>query len=290
MFTGTVVWCWCGDPGARSKLVASGRRDHRHQRRPGQAHRDAGRAASCSARWPIEGIFLSSACGGGGTCGQCKCQVLKAAATLCRPRRRSSPPGDPRRLAAVLPGGGQAGHEDPGARRRSSASSAGSAPCSNPNVATFIKELVLKLPRTSRCRLPRRRLRAARGAALPVRYKPISTSPEYREDWEKFGLFDLELDKVDRADDPRLLDGQLPGGEGHAEVQHPHRLAAARRQGRAAGHRRPTSSTSSRATRSRCSAPSASSSPRRPTTRWSSSAAAPAWRRCARTSSTSSSG
>ena len=35
-------------------------------------------------------VFLPSACGGGGSCGMCKCQVLEAAATSCRPRPVSS--------------------------------------------------------------------------------------------------------------------------------------------------------------------------------------------------------
>ena len=32
------------------------------------------------------GIFLSSACGGGGTCGQCRCRVLEGVDRCCRPR------------------------------------------------------------------------------------------------------------------------------------------------------------------------------------------------------------
>lgn len=35
-------------------------------------------------------IFLSSACGGKGSCGQCKCQVFEGAATYCPPRRYTS--------------------------------------------------------------------------------------------------------------------------------------------------------------------------------------------------------
>ncbi|MFQ8826278.1 MAG: 2Fe-2S iron-sulfur cluster-binding protein [Alistipes sp.] len=36
------------------------------------------------------GIFLPSACGGGGSCGMCRCQVLGVAATFCPPRSTSS--------------------------------------------------------------------------------------------------------------------------------------------------------------------------------------------------------
>ena len=41
-------------------------------------------------------VFLPSACGGGGSCGMCKCQVLEGAATFCPPRRVSSRASWPR--------------------------------------------------------------------------------------------------------------------------------------------------------------------------------------------------
>ena len=48
------------------------------------------------------GIFLSSACGGGGTCAQCKCKVLKAAVPCCQ-RRRPTLPIVKRKKAGVCP-------------------------------------------------------------------------------------------------------------------------------------------------------------------------------------------
>ena len=37
-----------------------------------------------------QNIFLSSACGGKGSCGQCKCQVFSGVATSSRPRKFTS--------------------------------------------------------------------------------------------------------------------------------------------------------------------------------------------------------
>ena len=35
------------------------------------------------------GLYVSSACGGGGTCGQCKVRCSRVAARCCRPRLRT---------------------------------------------------------------------------------------------------------------------------------------------------------------------------------------------------------
>ena len=48
------------------------------------------------------GIFVSSACGGGGTCAQCKVKVLSGGGTSCRPRRRTST-REPRRKVCDCP-------------------------------------------------------------------------------------------------------------------------------------------------------------------------------------------
>jgi Na+-transporting NADH:ubiquinone oxidoreductase subunit NqrF len=45
-------------------------------------------------------IFLASACGGGGTCAQCKCIVRRAAAPCCRRKSRISRAATPARAGA----------------------------------------------------------------------------------------------------------------------------------------------------------------------------------------------
>lgn len=58
------------------------------------------------------GIFLSSACGGGGTCAQCKCKVLEGGGAMLPTERPTSPTVKKRRLAPVVPGSCKTGHED----------------------------------------------------------------------------------------------------------------------------------------------------------------------------------
>ena len=49
-------------------------------------------------------VFLPSACGGGGSCGMCKCQVLEGGGELLRPKRALSTARWPRSTALGLSG------------------------------------------------------------------------------------------------------------------------------------------------------------------------------------------
>ena len=79
---------------------------------------------------------------------------------------------------------------------------------SNPNVATFIKELTLRLPEGENVDF-----RAGGYVQLEcpphhVKFKDFDIEEEYRGDWERFKFFDLE--SGEQGDhDPRLLHGQL---------------------------------------------------------------------------------
>ena len=64
------------------------------------------------------GVFLPSACGGGGTCVQCRCQVPAVEATILP--YGGAPllaQGNCRQLAPRLPSQGQGGHGNPSPRR-----------------------------------------------------------------------------------------------------------------------------------------------------------------------------
>ena len=61
---------------ARSRLVASGN-VHININSDEEKSIDAPAGAKLLGTLANQGIFLSSACGGGGTCAQCKCQVLE---------------------------------------------------------------------------------------------------------------------------------------------------------------------------------------------------------------------
>jgi Na+-transporting NADH:ubiquinone oxidoreductase subunit F len=142
-----------------------------------------------------EGIFLSSACGGGGTCGLCKCQVMEGGghalpteeAKLTRQEIREG-----WRLSCQV-----AVKQDMKVHVPEEFFGIAKLECtvlSNDNVATFIKELVLKLPENVEMDF---RAGGYVQIAVPqfhVRFADFDIPAMYREDWEKFGLFDLELD------------------------------------------------------------------------------------------------
>ncbi len=94
-----------------------------------------------------QGIFLSSACGGGGTCGQCRCQVKSGGGEILPTEEGHFTKGQIRegyRLACQVAVKQDMNIEVPeeffGVKRWETTVK------SNYNVATFIKELVLELP------------------------------------------------------------------------------------------------------------------------------------------------
>jgi Na+-transporting NADH:ubiquinone oxidoreductase subunit F len=63
---------------------------------------------------------------------------------------------------------------------------------SNPNVATFIKELTLRLPEGENVNFRAGGYVQLEAPPHHVRYKDFDIDPEYRGDWERFGFFNLE--------------------------------------------------------------------------------------------------
>ena len=139
------------------------------------------------------GLFLASACGGGGTCAQCKC-VVRAGGGAMRPTeeshftRREAREGW--RLSCQTPVKQDMKIRVPeevfGIRQWECAVAA------NPNVATFIKELTLRLP-------PGEEVAFRAGGYMQlecpphhVRYRDFDIGDEYRADWERFKFFELE--------------------------------------------------------------------------------------------------
>jgi Na+-transporting NADH:ubiquinone oxidoreductase subunit F len=103
-----------------------------------------------------------------------------------------------RGLAPVLPDGGQAGHEDPVPEEVFGVKQWECTVESNPNVATFIKELTLRLPEGESVDF-----RAGGYVQLEcpphlVKYEDFDIEEEYRGDWERFGFFKLQS-KVDET-------------------------------------------------------------------------------------------
>ena len=139
------------------------------------------------------GLFLPSACGGGGSCAQCKCIVTDGGGAMLPTEeahftRREANEGW--RLSCQTPVKQDMKVEVPeevfGVKQWECTVD------SNPNVATFIKELTLRLPEGENVDF-----RAGGYVQLEcpphhVKYSDFEIEEEYRGDWERFGFFNLE--------------------------------------------------------------------------------------------------
>ena len=139
------------------------------------------------------GLFLASACGGGGTCAQCRCIVTEGGGSMLPTEethfskreasdgwRLSCQTAVKQDMKVVVP------EEIFGVKQWECTVEA------NPNVATFIKELTLRLPDGESVDF-----RAGGYVQLEcpphhVKYSEFDIEEEYRQDWERFGFFNHE--------------------------------------------------------------------------------------------------
>ena len=145
------------------------------------------------------GIFLSSACGGGGTCAQCKCIVESGGGEMLPTEeshftKREAKEGW--RLSCQTPVKQDMKIEVPeevfGVKKWESTVE------SNPNVATFIKELTLKLPEGENVDFRAGGYVQLECPPHTVNYKDFDIQPEFRGDWDKFNLWKY-VSKVDET-------------------------------------------------------------------------------------------
>ncbi len=137
-----------------------------------------------------EGIFLSSACGGGGSCGQCRCKVISGGGDILPTEESHFTQGEIRdgmRLACQV-----AVKQDMAIEIDPEFFDVKKWECeviSNDNVATFIKELTLKIPEGEV--VPFRAGGYVQLEAPPhtVHYKDFDIDPKYHEDWDNFNLW-----------------------------------------------------------------------------------------------------
>ncbi len=140
-------------------------------------------------------IFLPSACGGGGTCGMCKCQVTEGGGTIlptetgfftrkeqqqqwrlgCQVKLRED-------MTIQVP------EEVMGIKKWEC------EVVSNNNVATFIKEFVVRLPEGEKLNFKSGGYIQIDVPKLEVDFsKEVDVEEEYREDWDKFNMWDLNM-------------------------------------------------------------------------------------------------
>ncbi|WGV99697.1 NADH:ubiquinone reductase (Na(+)-transporting) subunit F [Vibrio sp. YMD68] len=139
------------------------------------------------------GIFVSSACGGGGSCGQCRVKVKSGGGDILPTELDHISKGEARegeRLACQVAVKADMDIELPeeifGVKKWEC------EVLSNDNEATFIKELVLKIPEGEE--VPFRAGGYIQIEAEPhhIKYADFDIPEEYRGDWDKFNLFRYE--------------------------------------------------------------------------------------------------
>jgi Na+-transporting NADH:ubiquinone oxidoreductase subunit F len=139
------------------------------------------------------GIFVSSACGGGGTCGQCRVDIKAGGGELLPTEVDHISKKDAKqgcRLSCQV-----SMKENMDIELEEEIFGIKKWDCeviSNDNKATFIKELVLKIPGGES--VPFRAGGYIQIEAPPhhVKYKDFDIPEEYRGDWERFGFFNIE--------------------------------------------------------------------------------------------------
>ncbi|MDO8906612.1 NADH:ubiquinone reductase (Na(+)-transporting) subunit F [Hydrogenophaga sp.] len=146
-----------------------------------------------------EGIFLSSACGGGGTCAQCRCHVLDGGGAILPVEEQHFTRGEVRdhaRLACQVPV-----KQDMKIEVEPEFFGVKQWDCtviSNDNVATFIKELVLKIPEGESVDFRAGGYVQLECPPHEVNYRDFDIPDEYRGDWDRFKVFD-NVSKVDET-------------------------------------------------------------------------------------------
>jgi Na+-transporting NADH:ubiquinone oxidoreductase subunit F len=147
------------------------------------------------------GIFLSSACGGGGTCAQCKCQILDGGGSMLPTEEGHFTRGQRRdnwrlscQVAVKQDMKIEVAPEFFGVKQWET------TVLSNNNVATFIKELVLEIPAGESVDFRAGGYVQLEVPPHEVRYADFDIEEQYRGDWEHFGLFS----KVSKVNDTTI--------------------------------------------------------------------------------------
>lgn len=139
------------------------------------------------------GIFVSSACGGGGSCGQCHAKVLEGGGDvlpteLSHITKREAAEGC--RLACQVNVKENMKIELPeeifGVKKWEC------EVISNDNVATFIKELVIAIPEGEEVPFRAGGYIQIEAPAHHIKYSDFDVPEEYRGDWDKYNLFRYE--------------------------------------------------------------------------------------------------
>lgn len=140
------------------------------------------------------GIFLPSACGGGGTCAQCRCQVVEGGGSILATETDHFTRKEQQnhwRLGCQVKV-----REDMKILVPEHVLGVKKWECtvvSNDNVATYIKEFVVKLPEGETLKFKSGGYIQIDVPVIDVDFKDMVIGEEYRPEWEKFGMFGLKM-------------------------------------------------------------------------------------------------
>ena len=172
-------------PAGDLKLVINGDEDHPLVVEPG---------ATLLNALATKAVFLPSACGGGGTCAMCRCQILEGGGDVLPTETNHlnrKEVADHWRLACQVKVKQdmtlQVPEEIFGIKKWE---------CeivSNENVATFIKELVVRLPEGELLDFQSGGYIQIDVPRCEVAFRDMDVEDQYRPDWDKFKLWDLKM-------------------------------------------------------------------------------------------------
>ena len=141
-----------------------------------------------------QNIFLPSACGGGGTCAMCKCQVIEGGGDVLPTEMNHLTRKEAQenwRLGCQVKV-----KQDMKIKVPEEIFGIKKWDCevvSNDNVATFIKEFVVKLPEGEILHFESGGYIQIDVPALEVDFKDMEVQEEYHPDWDKFDLWSLKM-------------------------------------------------------------------------------------------------
>ncbi|MCH9674485.1 MAG: NADH:ubiquinone reductase (Na(+)-transporting) subunit F [Gammaproteobacteria bacterium] len=150
-----------------------------------------------------EKLFVSSACGGGGTCAQCRVKIFSGGGSILPTEethitKREARAGD--RLSCQV-----AVKQDMEIEVPEEVFGVKKWECtvrSNDNVATFIKELVIELPEGEDVNFRAGGYIQIETPAYEIDYSDFAVDEEYRPDWDHFKFWDLKAvnkEPIERA-------------------------------------------------------------------------------------------
>ena len=160
------------------------------------------------------GVFVSSACGGGGTCAQCKVKITEGGGEILATERdhiNKKDAAEGERLSCQV-----AVKQDMVVEVPAEAFDTKKWVCkvrSNVNVATFIKELILELPEGEEVNFKAGGYIQIECPPHTVHYKDFDIEEEYRPDWDKFYVWRY-VSKVDEEVVRAYSMANYPGEKG----------------------------------------------------------------------------